>query len=70
MDKTKDELRRDATIMLLFSVVAATVLLALAVGIFFGIGWAVLTLLALTLANMLASVRFYKRKIREAKEGE
>lgn len=70
MDKTKDELRHDAAVMLLFSIVAGAVLLTVAVGIFFGLGWAALTALVLTLVNAACSMRYYKRKIREAKEGE
>ncbi len=67
MDKTAEELAHDAAVMLLASIVAASLLAALAVGIFFGIGWAVLALLALVLANMAVSVLFYRRKIREMK---
>ena len=70
MDKTTEELAHDAAVMLLASIVAASLLAALAVGIFFGIGWAVLALLSLVLANMAVSVLFYRRKIREMKGAE
>lgn len=70
MEEDKDGLAHDSAVLMIFLIVVAEALLGVAVGAFFGTGWAALALLAPVLAGIASVARFRRRNLREAKGSE
>lgn len=67
MEEDNDGLAHDSAVLMVFLIFVAEALLGVAVGAFFGIGWAALALLATVLAGIAYVARFRMKHIRHEK---